>query len=258
MLLEVNMLNSLLRNFSVSMTMLIGVTACSFASTPVGQGSNNSSASKRRDAGASPDADLDATTPGKRRLSTRKADARVEDQEQDLDAGEVVSEPAQRDAGIDRNSAAGSSGSGTKPVENDRGQTPTKPADAGMKMSTPPRPADAGPKMGAAGATATDAGDPIGNLEELSKMSPSARTSATIDKFLTTLSEGDAPASSIKEFLTSINEEVNCKMNPFAYECLTACQAVGTTCALCILDAECRMTMLDICGVSALGGCIRR
>ena len=244
------MLNSLLRNFSVSVAMMIGVTACSFGSTPVGQGSNNSSASKRRDAGASLDA---ATTPVRRRVSTRKADARVEDQ--DLDAGEVVNEPAQRDAGDDRNTAGGSSGSGTKPVGNDRNQTPAKPADAGLMTTTPPPPADAGPKKGDA---ATDAGDPIGNLETLSKMSPSARTSATIDKFLTTLSEGDAPASSIKEFLTSINEEVDCKMNPFAYECLTACQAVGTTCALCILEQECRTTLLDICGVTALGGCIRR
>lgn len=253
------MLNALLRNFSVSV--LVGFTACSFGSTPVGQGSNNSSASTRRDGGA----EADASTTTKRRVSTRKTDARVEDQSDDMDSGVGDTEPAKHDAAADdRKASGGTSGSGTstkpatsgddKKTDTDRNQTQNTPTDAGATMTTPA--VDAGPQK--TGDAATDAGDPIGNLEELAKKSPSERTSATINKFLTTLSEGDAPASSIKEFLTSINEEVNCKMNPLAYECLTACQAVGTTCALCILEEECRMTMLDICGVTALGGCIPR
>lgn len=246
--------------------MLIGVAACSFGSTPVGQGASNSSASKRRDAGS--DADAAATTTTKRRVSTRKTDARVADSaDEELDAGddETATEPeVATDAGrIVRTPAAGSSGTGTKPADADAGKKPTEQPqrmDAGtVRMPTTPPAADAGPRIGDASAgDAGDAGDPIGNLEDLAKMSPSERTTATINKFLMTLSEGDAPASSIKEFLNAINDEVDCKMNPLTYECLTACQAVGTTCALCILEEECRQTMLDICGVTALGGCIPR
>ena len=257
------MLNPLLRNFSV--ILVIGVSACSFGSTPVGQGSNNSSASTKRDGGA----DGVDTSANRRRLSTRTADARVADQADGQDAGEDKTEPEKGDAGgDDRKASGGSSGSGTKPADKgddkksdpnqNQNQNPSKPADGGTttKMMTTTSPVmDAGKPVSDA---ATDAGNPISNLEELAKMSPSARTTATINKFLTTLSMGDAPASSIKEFLNSINAEVDCKKNPLAYECITACQAVGTTCALCILEDECRMTMLDICGVTALGGCIPR
>jgi hypothetical protein len=260
------MLNALIRISSAAL--LIGVAACSFGSAPVGQGSSNNSANKRSDAGAGAGADA-ATTTTKRRVSTRKADAKVaENEEVDMDAGEgdtVTTQTMTGDAGpVVRTPAAGASGAGNPPVQNVAGRPainqPTQPqrSDAGVTTTAPPV-TDAGPRIGDASTTdAGDAGDPIGSLEDLAKMSPSARTTATINKFLTTLSEGDAPASSIKEFLTSINAEVDCKMNGFSYECLTACEAVSTTCALCVLEDECRMTMLDICGVAALRGCIPR
>jgi hypothetical protein len=217
---------------------------------------------------------MDATTSPKRRVSTRKADARVEeemdagqDDQSDQDNGKDNSQDngdnkdtSKRDAGEgDHKATGGSSGSNKKPDDKktdtnpDKTKDQNKSTDAGTK-TTPA--VDAGPRPVDAGTG--DAGSPIGNLEDLAKKSPSGRTQATINKFLMTLGSGDAPASSIKEFLTSINDEVNCKMNPLSYECLTACQAVGTTCALCILEDDCRMTMLDICGVTALGGCIPR
>jgi hypothetical protein len=245
------MLSTLLRIFSAAL--VVGVTACSFGSTPVGQDSSNSTASKRKDGGTA-----DESTTTRRRVSTQKADARVEVKDEDAGAGDSGdSDNSKRDAGDGRKASGGTSGSGTKPVDNGGDKKPNtntnqEPKDAGTH--TPPA-TDAGAQPVDAG---KDAGDPIRNLEELSKMTPSARITATTQKFLKTLSEGEAPASSIKEFLTGINDEVDCKMNPLAYECITACQAVGTTCALCILEDECRMTMLDICGVTALGGCIPR
>jgi len=105
-------------------------------------------------------------------------------------------------------------------------------------------------------ASTPDAGHPIDNLGD--PVSAPAKAGETIDKFLMKLGQGNAPASSITGFLTDINTEVDCKMHPFATECLTACQAVGTTCALCILNEECRTTLLDVCGVTALAGCARR
>ena len=100
--------------------------------------------------------------------------------------------------------------------------------------------------------------NPIGVLEGLASRSPGGRTATTINRFLETIAKGDAPASSIKEFLVTINEEMMCEKNPFATECLAACQAVSTTCWVCVLDEPCRTSLLDICGYSALAGCVPR
>ena len=233
------MLRVLLRNGGL--VLVIGVTACSFGSTPIGKGTSNSSASKRRDAGE----DLDAMA-----ISSPRND---DDDDDDAGSRETdASSEATRDAGENDRAATGGppesrdQAAGDHEPDEDQSEQP----DSGMTTTHPST--DAGPQSDASPAGADD---PITDLEELARMAPSSRTAATIDQFLMTLRDGDAPASSITEFLTAINDEVDCKMNPLAYECITACGAVGTTCALCILEEECRMTMLEICGLASLAGC---
>jgi hypothetical protein len=100
--------------------------------------------------------------------------------------------------------------------------------------------------------------DPTGVLGDLANRTAGSKTAATINQFFETLAMGEAPATSIRDFLVAIDDEIDCVMNPFATECLAACQAVSTTCAVCVFDTECRSTMLSICGYSALAGCVPR
>lgn len=139
-------------------------------------------------------------------------------------------------------------------------QEPSEPAatDAGSATT------DAGAQLPPTDAAVGDAGprptvdNPLGVLGDLANRTAGGKTAATINQFLETLAQGEAPAMSIREFLTAIDDEIDCVMNPFATECLAACQAVSTTCAVCVFDQMCRSTMLEICGYSALAGCVPR
>jgi hypothetical protein len=264
------MLSALLRNASVTALMLL--TACQFSSAPsIGQSAGSK---KKGDAGSEEGQTKRRVVVAK---PTPETDAAAD---AEIDASAV--EPAQAGAGgkAGSKSAAGTGGSppktdGTKkpedkeqnkpaddkkPEEKDNNQTPPadKPADK-MDAGQP----DAGAQEPVADG-GLDAGarpmvdNPIGVLEGLASRSPGGRTATTINRFLETIAKGDAPAASIKEFLVTINDEMMCEMNPFATECLAACQAVSTTCWVCVLDEPCRTSLLDICGYSALAGCVPR
>jgi hypothetical protein len=143
-----------------------------------------------------------------------------------------------RDAGKQSAGSAGSPGSSNSSA----GAGAGTPRDAGV--------VDAGARP--------QVDDPIGVLIDLARRTPQGKTADTIDRFLEALQKGDAPASSIRGFLLAIDEEIDCRMNPLATECLAACQAVSTTCVVCVLDEQCRTALLDICGLSALAGCTQR
>ncbi|HET8932853.1 MAG TPA: hypothetical protein VFN67_05415 [Polyangiales bacterium] len=263
------MLSALLRNASVTALMLL--TACQFSSAPnIGQSAGSK---KKGDAGSE--------EGSKRRVvvakPTPETDAAADAQ---IDASEE--EPAKAGAGGKAGSKS-TAGSGGSPAKTDGGKKPadkepSKPADDKKpedKDNNPAPPADkpvdsmdAGKPDAAAQGPLADGGldagprpmvdNPIGVLEGLASRSPGGRTATTINRFLETIAKGDAPAASIKEFLVTINDEMMCEMNPFATECLAACQAVSTTCWVCVLDEPCRTSLLDICGYSALAGCVPR
>ena len=268
------MLTALLRTASV-LALLCG-TACQFGSTPnVGQSSGNNA--RKKDAGA------DAET---RRVTTASGDVRSRDAQVETDADARADGQARGGAGGKSGDSKSSGGADadkdhSEPSEDDKRdeqddqdddsksgdqdtqepepneQEPTAAADAGTT------PADAGPQLPPIDA-AVDAGprpmvdNPFGVLGDLAQRTAGGKTAATINKFLETLAQGEAPAMSIREFLLAVDEEMDCVMNPFATECLAACQAVSTTCAVCVFDEMCRTTMLEICGYSALAGCVPR
>jgi hypothetical protein len=256
------MLIALLRTVSV-IALLCG-TACSFGSAPnIGQ-SSGTSTRKKVDAGAG-------------RVTTASGNVQPD--------AEAEPDAANSDASV-APAAAGKGGAGGKPsttTKNNAGAGGAKPDQNEPKDSEPPpeqeepetqepsAPADAGNTSPSdAGAqlppldAAVDAGprptvdNPFGVLGDLAQRTAGGKTAATIDQFLETLANGDAPAASIREFLLAIDDEIDCVMNPFATECLAACQAVSTTCAVCVFDEMCRTTMLEICGYSALAGCVPR
>lgn len=257
------MLNALLRTASV-ITLLCG-TACSFGSAPnIGQ-SSGTNTRKKTDAGAD-----------SRRVATASGDLRdAEVDASSSDAATAAAAAGKGGAGGKQSSTtknnAGAGGAKPAPEKSDdeketepppeQEQPPTQEPSASDAGTTSP--SDAGPQLPAIDA-AVDAGprptvdNPFGVLGDLARRSAGGKTAATIDQFLETLATGDAPASSIREFLIAIDDEMDCVMNPFATECLAACQAVSTTCAVCVFDEMCRTTMLKICGYSALAGCVPR
>lgn len=270
------MLTSVLRTASV-ITLLCCTTACQFGSEPnVGQSSGNN-ARKKVDAGS---ADAEAA-----RVSTASGDVRSRDAEADADTKSNEGAAAAgkggaggRPSGSTKNNNGGSGGAKSDDPDKDKdneeapppesqepdpnegeSQEPTAPADAGSAgpadAGTQPAPGDAA--VGDAAARPT-VDNPFGVLGDLAQRTAGGKTAATIDQFLETLAQGEAPATSINEFLVAIDDEMDCVMNPFATECLAACQAVSTTCAVCVFDETCRTTMLEICGYSALAGCVPR
>lgn len=274
------MLNALLRTASV-ITLLCG-TACQFSSAPnIGQ-SSGTNARKKVDAG-SEDAEG-------RRVSTASGDVRSRDAAVDAEVDSrstAAGSGGRGSAGDNASSATENSGGtgGAKPDEADpqlpeeeaegeppqQGPTPQAPTPG--QAGNPAAPGDAGtssPSATDAGAqlpamdAAVDAGprptvdNPTGVLGDLANRTAGGKTAATITQFLETLSQGEAPSTSIREFLLAIDDEMDCVMNPFATECLAACQAVSTTCGVCVFDQMCRATMLEICGYSALAGCVSR
>lgn len=284
------MLNALLRTASV--IVLLSGTACSFGSAPKigGQSSGGNSRSKKVvDAGTS---DADA-----RRVSTASGDVRARDAEADADTRDAAASAAQggkggkagaggaggkRSASMNEGGAGGAKPADEQdtPAENENENESTPPSDEQepdpneAENQQPPEPAatdagntsatDAGMQVPPTDAAVGDAGprptvdNPFGVLGDLANRTAGGKTAATINQFLETLAQGEAPATSIREFLTAIDDEIDCVMNPFATECLAACQAVSTTCAVCVFDEMCRMTMLEICGYSALAGCVPR
>ena len=274
------MLNALLRTASV-IALLCG-TGCQFGSSPnVGQSSGNNNTRKKVDAGSE---DAEA-----RRVSTASGDVRSRDAEADAEgdarstaAGAGGKGGAAGKSSTTKNTAGqgGQGGQGGKagakaeepkqPEEMEQPREPEEPAPNEPQNQEPGMPADAGaPASRDAGPlppldAAVDAGprptvdNPFGVLGDLANRTAGGKTAATINQFLETLAMGEAPATSIRDFLLAIDGEVDCVMNPFATECLAACQAVSTTCAVCVFDTECRSTMLEICGYSALAGCVPR
>lgn len=268
------MLNALLRTAGV-ITLLCG-TACQFGSSPnVGQSSGTNSRNKV-DAGSE---DAEA-----RRVSTASGDVRSRDAEADAEARSAAA--GKGGAGGKQSGSTKNTGGtgGAKPADDEKQQQepeePEEPKEPEEQEPSPnepkpqeptaPAPADAGaPAPTDAGPlppldAAVDAGprpmvdNPTGVLGDLANRTAGGKTAATINRFLETLAQGEAPAASIREFLLAIDDEIDCVMNPFATECLAACQAVSTTCAVCVFDTDCRSTMLEICGYSALAGCVPR
>jgi hypothetical protein len=268
------MLNALLR--TASLIALLGGTGCTFGSSPnVGQSSGNNSSRKKVDAG-SEDAEARrvSTASGDVRSRDAEADAEIDSRSTSAGAGGAAGQSGAAGKSSTTKNTAGKGGTGGKQAEEPKqpepeepepapeqpeNQPPSTPAatDAGTRVST-----DAGPLPPLD--AAVDAGprpmvdDPTGVLGDLANRTAGSKTAATIDQFFETLAMGEAPATSIRDFLLAIDDEVDCVMNPFATECLAACQAVSTTCAVCVFDTECRSTMLSICGYSALAGCVPR
>jgi hypothetical protein len=264
------MLSALLRTTGISV--LIATAACSFGSAPT-IGSSKSSGNKKVDAGSLDDIARDG------RVTTANGNTRAE---RDAQVDADVDSAADADSTADESSAAGKGGKGGKggaggKASAGRGGSQgepreEEPAPAGASSDPDPAempqtPVDGGVAAPTDGAVpSADAGDaarpmvedPIGVLGDLANRTAGDKTAATINKFLETLAEGEAPAESIREFLLAVDDEIDCKKNIFATECLAACQAVSTTCYVCILNTDCRSTLLDICGVTALGGCVPR
>jgi hypothetical protein len=263
------MLSALLRTASVTALMLL--TACQFSSAPsIGQSSgskkkgdagSDEAPTKRRVVVAKPTPELDAATDA-------EIDAASEEEEQPAKAGAGGKAGSKNTAGKGGSDAKadGDKKADDKPADDKKPEDQNQDQD---KNQTPPADkADAGPPDAGAQEPTPDGGldagarpmvdNPIGVLEGLASRSTTARTANTINRFLETIAKGDAPAASIKEFLVTINDEMMCEMNPFATECLAACQAVSTTCWVCVLDEPCRTSLLDICGYAALAGCVPR
>jgi|GEM_PF-4031613 len=269
------MLNALLR--TASLVALLCGTGCTFGSSPnVGQSSGTNSSRKKVDAGSE---DAEA-----RRVNTASGDVRSRDAEADAEttsrstaAGAGGKGGAAGTATTTKNTA-GKGGTGGKQAEEPNEEEPQKepeeqeptPEEPENQAPTTPASTDAGTSVSRdAGPlppldAAVDAGprpmvdNPFGVLGDLANRTAGGKTAATINQFLETLAMGEAPATSIRDFLQAIDDEVDCVMNPFATECLAACQAVSTTCAVCVFDTECRSTMLSICGYAALAGCVPR
>lgn len=265
------MLSALLRTASVTTLMLMA--ACEFSSAPsIGQSSGGK---KKGDAGSEAETKRKVVVAKPTPESDAAADA--ESGERDASAEPAAKAGAGGKAATTKSTAGrgGAKADGDKDAaDKDQDEQPEDEQKPDDQNTDPPadKPADkmdAGPADAGAIPTIPDAGmgdaaarptvdNPTGVLEGLARRSTGARTAATITRFLETIATGDAPAPSIKEFLETINEEMMCEMNPFATECLAACQAVSTTCWVCVLDEGCRASLLDICGYAALAGCVPR
>ena len=129
----------------------------------------------------------------------------------------------------------GEAGSGAEPDDNDKDK-------AGSDAPTP---------MGGAGGTG-GARNPLDVLWDLARMTPQGMGADVIRRYLEALGSGDAPAASTAEFLRAIDAEAHCSENLLSTQCLAACQTVARTCAVCLVNEDCRAALLDVCGVGAL------
>lgn len=262
------MLNALLRTASV-IALLYG-SGCQFGSEPnLGQSAGKST--RKRDAGSE-----DAET---RRVSTASGDVKSRDAQAGDAEADAQAEPRKEDKGAGGQGGAGGKAGGTKNTGGTGGAKPSEEENKPEEEEEKPEsneaenqePVDAGsqepidaaaelPPLDAAvdAASRPMVDNPFGVLGDLANRTAGGKTAATINQFLETLAQGEAPATSIRDFLLAIDDEIDCVMNPFATECLAACQAVSTTCAVCVFDSMCRTTMLEICGYSALAGCVPR
>lgn len=263
------MLNALLR--TASLIALLCGTGCTFGSSPnVGQSSGSNNSRKKVDAG-SEDAEARRVSTASGDVSSRDAEADAETTSRSTAAGAGGKGGAAGKSSTTKNTAGQGGKGGAKAEE------PKQPEEEEQPQQEPEEPENQEPTSTDAGApvsrdagplppldAAVDAGprpmvdNPFGVLGDLASRTAGGKTAATINQFLETLAMGDAPATSIRDFLLAIDDEIDCVMNPFATECLAACQAVSTTCAVCVFDTECRSTMLEICGYSALAGCVPR
>lgn len=110
---------------------------------------------------------------------------------------------------------------------------------------------DAPAPMGGAGGTG-GARNPLDVLWDLARMTPQGMGAEVIRRYLEALGSGDAPAASTAEFLRAIDAEAHCSDNRFNSQCIAACQTVARTCGVCLLNEDCRTTMLDVCGAASL------
>jgi hypothetical protein len=251
------MLHALLHTASVSA--LLGLAACQFSSAPNRVGSVERDDDERATGGKS--SRFVAVATGGTRARDAGADA-----ESASSSDAEASEDSAAGAGGQRSPSTNNAGSGgakapqdDPPPAADPGQS--APADAGPVSPADAAVGDAAVLVDGAvvdGAVPPTVENPDDVLTELGRRSPGTRTAETINKFLEALAKGDTPASSINDFLMTIDSEVDCGMNPWATECLAACQTVSTVCYICVLNEECRTTMLGVCGVTALAGCTRR
>jgi hypothetical protein len=248
---------------------LLSGTACQFTSAPnVGQSSGNS---RNVDAGSADGEALQA-----RRVAAASGDFHSDadvDAKVDAGGGEAgkgggkPARPAENGGGADGSTPVDNkakSDDSHKPAPDKKEQEPAQhqkqspPTDAGS-----PGEADGGALPNETDAATADGGqlmvdDPFGVLDGLAERTAGGKTAVTIKQFIEALGKGDAPAANIQEFLLAIDAEVDCKKNRAATECVAACQAVGSTCAMCVFDEPCRNTLLDICGYAALAGCSAR
>lgn len=274
------MLKALLRTTGV--TALLWITACQLRTSPEPGQSSDAKRNGANDAGWSP-ADRVKTASGGVRSShsdsTADANAGAQPGEEAAGGGRAARDDKPATDAAERG-ASGTTANDAKPADDgEREQADNKPAGDKSADTGKDKPAgggdapvDASILDASIGATPQDAGDasfgdagerptvadPIGVLVALAERSPQGKTAETINNFLKALQEGDAPATSIRDFLLTVDSEVDCKTNSLATECLAACQAVSATCAVCVLDEMCRMALLDICGLPALAGCVPR
>lgn len=110
---------------------------------------------------------------------------------------------------------------------------------------------DDGSQAGAGAAGSGGMRDPLDVLRDLAKRTPQGMAAEVIRRFLNDLGSGDTPASSIQDFLHSIDEEAHCTQM-ISQECLAACSVVTRTCGVCVLDMDCRSELQKVCGLGAL------
>lgn len=104
--------------------------------------------------------------------------------------------------------------------------------------------APSGMPMGGAPSTQ----DSINILWQWLGQTPQGMAADVIRKYLDALGSGDAPASSIDDFLHAIDDQAHCTQG-VSEQCLAACQVVARSCGVCLLDEDCRGELVKVCGV---------
>ena len=100
--------------------------------------------------------------------------------------------------------------------------------------------------MPAGGAPSTQ--DAINVLWQLVGQTPQGMAADVIRKYLDALGSGDAPASSIEDFLHAIDDQAHCTQS-VSEQCLAACQVVARSCGVCLVNEDCRNELVQVCGV---------
>lgn len=104
--------------------------------------------------------------------------------------------------------------------------------------------APSGMPMGGAPSTQ----DAVNVLWQWLGQTPQGMAADVIRKYLDALGSGDAPASSIDDFLHAIDDQAHCTQG-ISEQCLAACQVVARSCGVCLLDEDCRNELVHVCGV---------